>query len=89
MSCDRVRSQIIRAMEKPEWASGLELSICGKFYQGFIYDYTSMLAKHCMATVSTVGVRKSRKNVQDKENETADKVSLRSFEVFSITIKGG
>ena len=57
-----------------------------------------MLAQHCMATVSTYGVRKSRKNVQDKENETSDKVSLRSFEVlnkwglevyFSITIKGG
>ena len=86
-------------MEKPEeWASGLELSICGKFYQGFVDDYTSMLAQHCMATVSTYGVRKFRKNVQDKENETSDKVSLRSFEVlnkwglevyFSITIKGG
>jgi hypothetical protein len=61
---------------KPEWAraNDLELSVCGKFYQGYVDNYTSVLAQHCVATVSTFGVRKSRKNVQDKENEASDKV---------------
>ncbi len=53
---------------KPEWASDLELSVCGNIYQGFVDDYSSVLAQHCMATVSTYGVRKSRNN-EDKENE--------------------
>ena len=57
---------------RPEWASDLELSVCGHFYQGFVDDYSSVLDKHCMATVSTYGVRKSRKNatpMEDKESE--------------------
>ena len=37
--------------DKPKWASDLELSVCGQFYQGFVDDYTLVLAQHCMATV--------------------------------------
>ena len=36
-------------------------------------DYKSVLSKHCMATVTTYGVRKSRTNIAschvDKEND--------------------
>ena len=34
--------------DKPKWASDLELSVCGQFYQGFVDDYTLVLAQHCM-----------------------------------------
>lgn len=66
---------------KPEWAGDLELSVCGDYYQGFVDDYTSVLSQHCIATVSTYGVRKSRKNVghvmEDKENDNGDEADLK------------
>ena len=61
--------------------SVLELSVCGQFYQGFVDDYTLVLVQHCMATVSTYGVRKSRKNavqvMEDKENDNGDQTDLK------------
>ena len=44
-------------MDKPTWAS---LEVCGQYYQEFVDDYKSVLSQHCMATVTTYGVRKSR-----------------------------
>ena len=46
-------------MEKPKWASDHALDVCGQYCQGFIDDYKSVLSQHCMATVTTYGVRKS------------------------------
>ena len=50
-------------MDKPTWASDHSLEVCGQYYQGFVDDYKSVLSQHCMATVTTYGVRKSRKNM--------------------------
>ena len=67
--------------DKPKWASDLDLSVCGQFYQGFVDDYTLVLAQHCMVTVSTYGVRKSRKNavqvMEDKENDNGGQTDLK------------
>lgn len=63
-------------MEKdiPSWASGLQLK--GNYFQGVIEDLESVLDRHRIATVTTYGVRKSRKNFTgaDKENMPTDKV---------------
>ena len=59
-------------MEKPKWASSHNLEVCGQYYQGFVNDYESVLSQHCMDTVTTYGVRKSRTNAaigKNKEND--------------------
>ena len=66
-------------MEKPKWASDHNLEVCGQYYQGFVDDYKAVLSQHCMATVTTYGVRKSRTNAsagtdQEKENEAGNTI---------------
>ena len=59
-------------MEKPEWAEEYKLEACGQYYQGFVDDSETVLTKHCMATVTTYGVRKSRKNHAVSEKNSTD-----------------
>ena len=71
-------------MEKPKWAS--ELEVCGQYYHGFVNDYKSVLSQHCMATVTTYGVRKSRKSVcvkanPEKENDSQVENNVQTAEV--------
>ena len=54
-------SSRLHFMEKPKWASDHNLEVCGQYYQGFVDDYKAVLSQHCMATVTTYGV-KSRTN---------------------------
>ena len=69
----------LHSMEKPKWASDHNLEVCGQYYQGFVDDYKAVLSQHCMATVTTYGVRKSRTNAsagtdQEKENEAGNTI---------------
>ena len=73
-------------MEKPTWASDHNLEACGQYYQGLVDDYKSVLSQHCMATVSTYGVRKSRtsvENYQENENNSRAENSMQTSEVHS------
>ena len=74
-------------MDKPTWASDHSLEICGQYYQGFVEDYKCVLSQHCMATVTTYGVRKSRtcaspKTVPEKENVPEAKTTVQASEVY-------
>ena len=57
----------------PKWASNYCLEPRGCYYEGFVDDYDLVLSQHCMESVTTFGVRKSRRNVSsdDKENEAS------------------
>jgi len=68
-------------MEKPTWASDHNLEACGQYYQGLVDDYKSVLSQHCMATVSTYGVRNSRTSVQ--ENNSQAENTIQTYEVSS------
>lgn len=61
-------------MEKPEWAAKYNLELCGHYYQGFVDDYEAALSLHKMETVTSYGVRKSRKN-HSKVYDTHEPVS--------------
>ena len=63
----------------PKWASDYSLEVRGCYYEGFVDDYDLVLSQHSMESVTTYGVRKSRRNVsvEDKENES--KVSYVPF----------
>ena len=56
----------------PKWASDYSLEVRGCYCEGFVDDYDLVLSQHCMESVTTYGVRKSKRNVsvEDKENES-------------------
>ena len=69
-----------------KWASDYSLEVNGCYYEGFVDDYDLVISQHCMESVTTYGLRKSRRNfsgtqpnvsVEDKENES--KVSYVPF----------
>ena len=45
----------------PKWADDYNLQRRGCYYEGFVDDYDLVLSQHCMESVTTYGVRKSRK----------------------------
>ena len=51
-------------MAKPKWAEGhnLEayLEACGLYYQGFVSKSYEVLPQHCLCTVISYGIRRSR-----------------------------
>ena len=51
----------------PEWAAGYSLQPCGQYFQGFVDDYEVVLSCHKIETVTSYGIRKSRR-VASKEN---------------------
>ena len=68
----------------PKWTSDYSLEVDGCYYEGFVDDYDLVISQHCMESVTTYRVRKSRRNVsgtnvsvEDKENES--KVSYVPF----------
>ena len=58
----------------PSWAAGLQLE--GDYFYGVVEDLESVLDRHHIGSVTTFGVRKSRKNNAgvDKENSLVTKV---------------
>ena len=60
----------------PKWARDYSLEVRGCYYEGFVDNYDLVLSQHCMESVTTYGIRKSRRNVlgnvsvEDKENES-------------------
>ena len=65
--------RVTRSSSVPKWASDYNLQLCGCYYEGFVDNYDLVLSQHCMESVTTYGVRKSRKkaaSTEDKENET-------------------
>ena len=56
----------------PKWASDYGLELSGCYYEGSVDDFNLLLSQHCMESVTTYGVRKSRNNVsvEDKENKS-------------------
>ena len=74
-------------MDKPTWASDHSLEVCGQYYHRFVDDYKSVLSQHCMATVTTYGVRKSRtcaspQTDPEKENVPETKTTVQASEVY-------
>lgn len=49
-------------METPSWAYGLDAR--GLYYEGVVDDANTLLDKHKISTVTTYGIRRSRKNHQ-------------------------
>ena len=73
----------------PKWAKDFNLEVHGCYYEGFVDDYDLLISQHCMESVTTYGVRKSRRNVfgnhpngsvEDNENES--KVSYVPFQCY-------
>ena len=73
----------------PKWAKDFNLEVHGCYYEGFVDDYDLLISQHCMESVTTYGVRKSRRSVfgnhpngsvEDKENES--KVSYVPFQCY-------
>ena len=64
-------------METPSWETGLDAK--GLYYEGIVDDATALLDKHKINTVTTYGIRRSRKNHQlphstsDTFNEAVNK----------------
>ena len=46
---------------KPKWAVDHGLKLCGQYFQGFVDDYKEALSHHTMETVTSYGVRRSRR----------------------------
>ena len=46
-----------------KWAKDFNLEVHGCYYEGFVDDYDLLISQHCMESVTTYGVRKSRRNV--------------------------
>ena len=67
----------------PRWAERNDLKLCGLYFQGFD---DSFFSQHCLSTVSTFGVRKSRKTaaVDNKVTcpESHDDVGNETSKVF-------
>ena len=65
----------------PKWTSDYSLELSGCYYEGFVDDHNLLLSQHCMESVTTYGVRKSRNNisVEDKENESKASYLLMLF----------
>ena len=56
-------------MASPSWVGGL--SRVGEYYEGFVKNVDDLLAKHSTETVTTYGIRRSRKignTAGNKEN---------------------
>ena len=56
-------------MGTPSWAVGLDVR--GLYYEGIVDDANTLLEKHKISTVTTYGIRRSRKNHQLSPNMTA------------------
>ena len=44
----------------PKWTSDYSLEVDGCYYEGFVDDYDLVISQHCMESVTTYRVRKSR-----------------------------
>lgn len=51
----------------PKWADDFKLKRCGRYYEGFVNDYDLVLSQHCVESVATYGVRKSKKTQQGND----------------------
>ena len=56
-------------MGTPSWAVGLDVR--GLYYEGIVDDANTLLDQHKISTVTTCGIRRSRKNHQLSPNVTA------------------
>lgn len=69
---------------KPAWASQYSLKPIGTYYEGFVEDVDSLLAKFQAETVTTFGIRRSRYTDSDSsdrvrepsENKENEKVNI-------------
>ena len=69
---------------KPAWASQYSLKPRGTYYEGFVEDVDSLLAKFQAETVTTFGIRRSRYTDSDSsdrvrepsENKENEKVNI-------------
>ena len=55
-----------------EWAAGYSLQLCGQYFQGFVDDYEVVLSHHKIETVTSYGIRKSRRDASKENAAPAD-----------------
>ena len=68
------------------WTSGLDLQ--EEYYQGIVEDFEGVLDKFRVATVSTYGTRKSRKNTSMKVSCTTHRESLHKNLAECLSLRG-
>ena len=67
----------------PKWASDYSLEVRGCYYEGFVDDYDLVLSQHSMESVTTYGVRKSRRMSLLKIKKTSQRLVTYPFNVVS------
>ena len=81
-------SGVARSSSVPKWASDYSLLMCGFYYEGFVDNYDLVLSQHCMESVTTYGIRKLRKTVdEDKENEIKASYHYHSAKITGTRIR--
>ena len=68
------------------WTSGLDLQ--EEYYQGIVEDFEGVLDKFHVATVSTYGTRKSRKNTSMKVSCSTHRESLHKNLAECLSLRG-